>query len=107
VEPTDLTVRILQEMRDDQRGLREDVRGLRDEVRGLSGRLEVLSSEGAARFEVMTARFEVIETTLRDLAQQPVILGRAVKVAIDDRRASTDRWDDHERRLAALERKLG
>lgn len=97
VEPADLTVKILQEMR--------------DELRGINARLDASSRENAARFEAMTrenaARFEVIETTLRDLAQQLVVLGRGVKVAIDDRRDAIERAEDHERRIALLERKLG
>jgi hypothetical protein len=93
VEPTDPTIKILQEIREEQRGTRE-------ELRGLNVRLDAMARENAARFEV-------IETTLRDLAQQLVVLGRAIKVAMDDRRASIDRWDDHERRLTELERKLG
>jgi hypothetical protein len=93
VETSDLTVKILQEMR--------------DELRGINTRLDAAATENAARFEASNARFEVIETTLRDLAQQLVILGRAVKVAIDDRRVSLDNWQEHERRIAELERKLG
>jgi hypothetical protein len=93
VEPSDLTIKILQEIRDEQRGTRQ-------ELRGLNERLDAMAGENAARFEV-------IETTLRDLPQQLVVLGRAVKVAIDGRRLAVDRWDDHERGLADLERRLG
>jgi len=89
----DLTVRILQEIRDEQRGMRADMREMRADIQAMTARADV--------------RFEVIETTLRDLAQQLVVLGRAVKVAIDDRREGTDRWEDHERRIADLERRAG
>jgi len=58
-------VRILQEIRDEQRGMRADMKAIGAEMQGMS-----------ARFE---ARFEVIETTLRDLAQQLVVLGRAAR----------------------------
>ena len=92
VQPSDLTV-ILQEIRDEQRGTREELHGVREDLQGLA--------------RDNAARFEAIEPTLRDLAQQLVVLARGVKVAIDDRRASTERWDDHERRIVDLERKLG
>ncbi len=93
MEPTDLTVTLLRELRDGQKALRDDLRegqvALRDELRE--------SREQADR------RFEVIETTLRDLAQQMVMLTRAVKVALDSRAGNEGRLDDHERRLRALE----
>lgn len=71
MEPTDLTVRVLQEIRDDQRGMRQDLRASVE-----------AQAELAREFR---ARFEVIETTLRDLAQQMVLLARGVKVAIEQR----------------------
>jgi hypothetical protein len=104
VEPADLTVRILQEIRDDQRAFRQEfveaLRELRVQGERQERALDQLTREHAARFEV-------IETTLRDLAQQLVVLGRGVKVAIDERRERLDRWDDHERRIADLERRAG
>jgi hypothetical protein len=104
VEPDDLTVRILQEIRDDQRAFRQEfveaLRELRVQGERQERALDQLTREHAARFEV-------IETTLRDLAQQLVVLGRGVKVAIDERRERLDRWDDHERRIADLERRAG
>lgn len=95
MEPTNLTVRILQEMRDELRGLRQEQRAstemLRDEMRQ--------SREEAA------PRFEAIESTLRDLAQQLVMLARGVKVAIETRGAAQERLDAVEQRLEALERR--
>jgi hypothetical protein len=68
MEPSDLTVRILSDVR--------------DELRGLNTRLDSLARENASRFAEIHARFEVVESTLRDLAQQLVVLGPGVKVAI-------------------------
>jgi len=99
VEPTDLTVRILQEIRDDIRGSREEQRGLREEQRGLR------EEQRAAR-EAADVRFEAIETALRDMAQQLVILGRGIKVALERRSSTDDRLDDHERRLAEVEKRF-
>jgi hypothetical protein len=84
VEPADLTVRILQEIREEIRGLRDDQRNFREET---------------------ATRFEVLETTLRDLAQQLVVLARGVKVAIEQRGNVDARLDDHEQRLLELERR--
>ena len=47
----------------------------------LRGELRAFQSESAVRFEA-------VETTLRDLMQQLVVLGRAVKVTLDDRHCS-------------------
>jgi len=89
VESTDLTVKILQEIRD-------DIRGLRDEQRSQRVSFEAFSQQ-------VVERFEVLETTLRDLAQQMVVLARGVKTAIEHRSNSEVRLDDHERRIAAIE----
>lgn len=82
MEPTDLAVSILRELRDGQKELRDELRASREQS---------------------DRRFEVIETTLRDLAQQMVMMTRAVKVALDSRVSNETRLDDHERRLRALE----
>jgi chromosome segregation ATPase len=89
VETTDLTVEILRE--------------IRDEVRALNGKLDDQSQRFEARFDDQNQRFEVIETVLRDLAQQLVILGRGVKTLIQQRGPAADRVDALETRIAALE----
>ena len=97
MEPTDLTIHILQEIRDDIRGLREEQEAFRADQHAF--RLEQTEFNRAA-----LARFEVIESALRDFAQQLVILGRGVKVLIEGRGDVTGRLDDHERRIAELEK---
>jgi len=57
---SDLTVKILEQ-------IREEVRGMRTDQRELTGQMN-------QRFEQMSQRFEVVETTLRDLAEQLVML---------------------------------
>ncbi|MDX2011179.1 MAG: hypothetical protein SFW67_13350 [Myxococcaceae bacterium] len=99
MEPTDLTIRILQEIRDEQRGMREEQKGIREDLLALRTQL----TEQAARSD---ARFEVIETTLRDLAEQMVMLARGVKAAIEVRSNLERRIDDHERRLSDVEKRL-
>jgi len=60
-KPADLTVRILQDIREEIRGLREEQREFREES---------------------FARFEAIESTLRHLAEQLVMLAWGVKAPI-------------------------
>ncbi|MDP3236266.1 MAG: hypothetical protein Q8N26_25985 [Myxococcales bacterium] len=63
------TVKLLQELRDGQRSQTEELHELRNEMR-----------EGRDRAD---QRFEIIETSLRDLAEQMVMMTRAVKVALE------------------------
>lgn len=93
MEPTDLTVAILKE-------IREDIRGLRDDNRALRADFQLFAEQSAARFEA-------IETTLRDLAQQMVMLARGVKSALEHRGASESRIDDLEARVRELEKRAG
>ena len=66
MEQDNLTIRILQE--------------IRDEVRRASDKSEQSFAKMDERFAKMDQRFEVIETTLKDLAEQMV---RGVREAID------------------------
>ena len=84
MKPTDLTVRILQDIREEIHGLREEQREFREES---------------------FARFEAIESTLRDLAEQLVMLARGVKVAIEQRGKTDDRIRKLERRVTTLEKR--
>jgi septal ring factor EnvC (AmiA/AmiB activator) len=86
MEPENHTVRLLQE--------------IRDEVRHSSEKSEL-------RFEKMDQRAEVVETTLRDLAQQMVMLARGIKTALEHRSSVDNRLDDAERRLNELEKRVG
>jgi predicted nucleic acid-binding Zn-ribbon protein len=113
MEPEDLTIRLLQE--------------IRDEVRRSSDRSEVRFEKMDQRFEKMDQRFEkmdqrfekmdqraekmdqraeIIETTLRDLAQQMVMLARGIKTALDHR-GTADECLAVEERLDVLEKQSG
>lgn len=71
----DLTIKILQ-------GIRED---LQQSNRDSNARLDALAAEQAASRAESNQRFEVIETALRDVAEQLVMLSRGVKAAIEVR----------------------
>jgi hypothetical protein len=98
MEPENLTVRLLQEIRDEVR-LSSDKSELRFEK--MDQRFEKMDQ----RFEKMDQRFEVIETSLRDLAQQMVMLARGIKTALESRSAVDGRLSDVERRVSVLEAK--
>ncbi len=100
MEPTNLTVKLLQELRDGQRSQTEELHELRNDMRGELHELRNEMREGRDRAD---QRFEIIETSLRDLAEQMVMMTRAVKVALDSRVNNETRLDDHELRLRALE----
>lgn len=88
----DMTVRILQEIRDELRESREEQRAFRQET--------------TARFEASDQRFEVIETTLRDLAQQMVMHGRGIRLLLERRGGTDVRLDALESRVDVLESKI-
>jgi len=97
-------VKILEDIRDDIRGLRRDI----DHTNAtMAAGFEATNAAMKAGFELSNARFEVIETAIRDLAQQLVMLARGVKVAVEQRVANDERFADHERRIAELERRGG
>lgn len=90
MEPANLTVRILQEIRD-------DIRSTNRRLEANEARAEQRHVENQQQFGVMNQRSEVIETALRDMAEQMVMLARGIKAAIED---------EHERRLAEIDKRL-
>lgn len=73
-------MKILQEIRDEQRATRTELGHLTHETRNARQMFE-------KRFDMVDKRFEVIETSLRDVAEQLVMVARGVKVAIEARSA--------------------
>ena len=82
MEPENLTLRVLIEMR--------------DEMRGMRGELVVVNT-----------RLSAIESTLLDSEQPIRLLARGSSVGIRARRAQARRLDDLERRVGKLEQKPG
>jgi trimeric autotransporter adhesin len=70
MEPENLTIRLLQEIRD-------EVRRSSDKTEVRFEKMDQRFEKMDQRFEKMDQRFEVIETTLRDLAQQMVLLAHS------------------------------
>jgi len=99
MEPTDITIRILQDIREDIRGMRGEQLAFREELR-------LLREEQREFRDQAFARFEVIETTLRDLAEQLVMLARGMKAAIEERAKTEERFREIERRIDQVERRL-
>jgi chromosome segregation ATPase len=97
MEPENLTVRLLQEIRD-------EVRRASDKTEVRFEKMDQRFERMDQRFERMDQRFEVLETTLRDLAEQMVMLARGVKTALEYRGNVERRLDSVETRLDALEK---
>lgn len=104
MEPDNLTIRLLQEIRD-------EVRRASDKTEARFEKTDARMVEGFAkmdeRFAKADQRFEVIETTLKDLAEQMVFLARGIKTALDNRGSVETRLSDAERRLDELEKRIG
>ena len=100
MEPENLTTRLLQEIRD-------EVRRSSDKAEIHFEKVDQRFERMDQRFEKMDQRFEIIETTLRDLAQQMVMLARGIKTALEHRSTVESRLDQAERRIEALEKLTG
>ncbi len=70
---SDLTIKILQGIRDDLQRSNQDN----------AQRFEALTTTMNERFEAVNARFEVVETVLRDMSEQMVMQLRGIKAAIE------------------------
>ncbi|MDP1916918.1 MAG: hypothetical protein Q8L14_11755 [Myxococcales bacterium] len=86
---SDLTIKILQGIRDDLQRSNQDN----------AQRFEVMNE----RFDAVNQRFEVVETVLRDISEQMVMQSRGIKAAIEARASFEKRVDDHEKRITELE----
>jgi archaellum component FlaC len=98
MEPENLTIRLLQEIRD-------EVRRSSDKTEVRFEKMDQRFEKMDQRFEKMDQRFEIIETTLRDLAHQMVLLARGIKTALESRPEVDGRLTEVERRVSELEAK--
>jgi methyl-accepting chemotaxis protein len=104
----DLTIKILQGIRDDLQKSNADsnerFRELRTEMNARFEQVNDRFEQVNDRFDQANQRFEIIETSLRDMAEQLVMLARGVKTALEIRANVDRRMDDYESRLAVLEK---
>ena len=96
MQPTDVTVEILKSIRDEVQGLRADVHGLSAEVHGTNdrlGRLERRQTETEVRLSTELVAVVGAVREVRDLLRED--LGLRARV------------EDHERRITAVETRVG
>jgi hypothetical protein len=107
MEPENLTLRILGEMREEMREMRQesatDIRELKADVRSVKDHLGVVDQ----RLAVVDQRLGVIEDTMLDVASQVHVLGRATRVTLDAKKRHEALIADIDRRVTELERQRG
>jgi hypothetical protein len=100
MEPTDLTIEIL-------KGIREEVRKTNERLEVTNDRLDELRTDLVDRIEGVERRQTATEVRL---ATELIAVGSAVREVRDllrEDRGLRDRVDDHERRLVAVEGRMG
>jgi hypothetical protein len=111
VEPTELTIELLKSIRDEVRETNVRVDRLRDELTGelrsTNARLDALREETGARFERLEHR--QVETEVRLATELVAVAGavREVRDLLREDRAVRQKVEDHERRIAAIEARIG
>ena len=100
MEPTDITIEILKDIRDEVHTLREDTNARLDEVSGRVG-------ETNTRLDRLEHRQTEAEVRMRTEATSIVgAVDRLREVLVEDRTLRRQ-VDDHERRLRAIETRAG
>ena len=100
MEPTDRTIEILEDIREEAHKTNERIQQTNDRLDGLQA--EVRSGLGELR-DRLTATEVRLATELVGVAGAV----REVRDLLHEDRALRDRVDDHERRLSAVERRTG
>ena len=101
MEPENITVRVLKEIRDEVRGVREEVAGVREE------QVRMREEQVRMREELTNvgARITVVEGAVVDIADQLRFIGKSIGVSRVARRKHETRISNLERRVSALESK--
>jgi hypothetical protein len=107
MEPTDLTIEILKDIRDENRRTNEQLDELRTEMR--TGLAEVRTGLGEVRTGLGELRDRQTVTEVRLSTELVGVAGavREVRDLLREDRALRGRVDDHERRIAAIEERTG
>jgi chromosome segregation ATPase len=100
MEPENLTVRVLMDIRDEMRGMRADLVEVKGELVEVKGELVEMKDE----LVNVNARLATVETTLRDTNEHVRFIGRSMGVLRGGRHRHEKRLDDLERRVGDLER---
>lgn len=108
MDPENLTVRVLMDIRDEMRGLRGDVTDMREEVRGLrTDVVDIREEVRGLRSEVthIGERLALTDNLLVDVGGQLRMMGRSMGVTRAAKRRHETRLDALELRVSELERK--
>jgi chromosome segregation ATPase len=104
MEPENLTVRILVEIRDEMRGMREDTNRRLDHMGTRIDRTNERLDQTNERLDLTNERLGAVEHAVRDMSAQMVFMGRSLGVTRSKGRRHTVRLDDLERRVEVLEK---
>jgi hypothetical protein len=106
MQPTDLTIEILNGIRDEVRNTNARIDGLRDEVHGLRGDTNTGFSETNARLDRLERRRTESEVRLSTEIVAVVDAVHELRDVLADHRALRSQVSDHERRLVAVEARV-
>lgn len=95
----DLTVAVLREIRDAVRTTNDKLDQTRDAVRTTNDKLDQTRVELGQRIDETNQRLDVVETTLKDLAGQQLILTRYIKNVVDRHDQAIDELRERVTRL--------
>lgn len=107
MEPENLTVRVLIDIRDEMRGMRSELADVKDEIVEMKGEIVEMKGEIVeVKHEIVhvNERLGTVETALVDLTGHVRFIGRSMGVLRASRRGHEKRLDDLERRVGDLER---
>jgi|HubBroStandDraft_6_1064221.scaffolds.fasta_scaffold34479_2 hypothetical protein len=111
MDPTDLTVEILKGIRDEVRSTNDRLDGLRADTNQrldrLSDEVHTLRTDSNERFGRLERRQTETEVRLSTELVAVVAAVREVRDLLREDHALRDRVDDHERRIAAVETRVG
>ncbi len=104
MEPSELTIEILKQIRDEMSATRTE---LRDEIRATREELHATRTELSGRIDTLTTRVESVETTLVELATQQRFVVRHLTTLSRRDRHLEDELDELRTRVDALEVRVG
>lgn len=107
MEPTDLTIEILKGIREEARKTNDEVRRTNERIEQTNERLGELRTDLVDRIERVERRQTETEVHLATELVGVAGAVREVRDLLREDRGLRDRVDDHERRIAEMERRTG